>query len=72
MQDLRDQVESKTDNDDEILLAVNTKVEEWKVCISVANVGYYERPIFSTDPNVVLGTTFDNSNSYWNCHFMHI
>ena len=31
VQDLRDQVASKTDNDDEILSAVNAKVEEWKV-----------------------------------------
>ena len=34
MQDLRDQVASKTDNDDQILSAVNVKVEEWKVVIS--------------------------------------
>ena len=26
------------------------------------------------DPNPIklLVTTFDNSNTYWNCHFMHI
>ena len=23
-------------------------------------------------PIKLLGTTFDNSNTYWNCHFMHI
>ena len=31
VQDLRAEVSAKTDNDDEILAAVNTKVDEWKV-----------------------------------------
>ncbi|CAB4002084.1 Hypothetical predicted protein, partial [Paramuricea clavata] len=34
VQDLRDQVASKTDNDDQILSAVNSKVEEWKMVIA--------------------------------------
>jgi hypothetical protein len=31
VQDLRVQVSSKTDVDDQIMMAVNVKVEEWKV-----------------------------------------
>lgn len=38
VQDLRDQVASKTDNDDQILSAVNIKVEEWKMVIASKDV----------------------------------
>lgn len=32
VQDLRMQFATKTDTDDQIMVAVNAKVEEWKVC----------------------------------------
>lgn len=33
VQDLRMQFATKTDTDDQIMVAVNAKVEEWKVCV---------------------------------------
>lgn len=32
VQDLRMQFATKTDTDDQIMVAVNAKVDEWKVC----------------------------------------
>ena len=38
VQDLTDQVKSKGDTEDEIMIAVNNKVEEWKVSVPFSHV----------------------------------
>lgn len=35
VQDLTEQVQSKTEADDAIMVAVNNKIEEWQVCRAI-------------------------------------